>query len=155
MIHKILIVFLTVFVLLASYVIISIMSVKPYTISSEGAKSVDEKIRRLGKRVDMRSQVLDIEYRCWISPSSFGPSTHDYRVAVKVAPADVPKWLETFEPSSYDTDEYVVDGQGVETLNLSGDTWRHTSAPKSYRRGTNAEMVVYKPEGIIIMHLLH
>jgi hypothetical protein len=141
-----------VFLLIAVSIFNWIQRLQPFEITSSGAVSVNEKVKRLDHRIAIVSKVEEIEYKCSVRPSMIGPSRHDYLVAVKVEPAEVSKWLVSYHLLAQVDGKDELSRMNVESLNLSEAIWHHTSTPKIYINGTK-KIIAFHPEGILFMHL--
>jgi len=79
-----------------------------------------------------------------------GPSDWDMRVALKVAPADVPAWTSGL---------HEIDGAGVDLwwgtdLLPNIPRWARASQPRIYERTEDGVIVAtYAPEGVILKHI--
>jgi hypothetical protein len=79
-----------------------------------------------------------------------GPSDWDMRVALKVAPADIPAWTNGLQE---------IDGAGADLswgTDLLPDTsrWARTSPPRVYKRASGGVIVAaFASEGVILKHI--
>jgi len=134
---------------------------KPYTISSMGALTLDEKLQRIDPHYKLPSKVDDIEYYCEVYPSSIGPSHHRDVIVAKVAPEDVEKWLVNYyHVEAYDGETEASDGRRLfETIvqssgiALEKNIWKHSSEPKVYAFNSN-DIIVFLPECILLLQCL-
>lgn len=110
-------------------------------------RSKDEKFSFLKKYYVVISDVEDVEYIIdyYDNSSGFppGPSDSYIRVALKINPQDIGKWLKGYE-------EIPAEEMGKGWLNDLPNTkeWNISSTPKYYKQN-NSMMVIYQSEGII------
>jgi len=107
---------------------------------SRDLPSPDEKIRFLGRYLELRTQVLDCEFHVVYHDNGFAPSDWTVSAAVRVAPADVSPWLQDAAPASGDG---AFDYQSMVPAR-----WNVQSAPAFLSRGTT-QLVVFHPDGVV------
>jgi hypothetical protein len=113
-----------------------------------------EKIAFLRRYVTLYSAVeaseFHIVYHDNAGEAAPGPSDWDMRVALKVAPADIPSWTSGLqEIAGADTDL----SWGIDLL---PDTvrWARTSQPRVYERASGGVTVAaFASEGVILKHM--
>jgi hypothetical protein len=113
-----------------------------------------EKIAFLRRYVRLYSPVEATEFHIVYHDNSGGrvpgPSDWDMRVALKVAPADVPAWTGGLRES---------DGAGANLswgidLFPNEGRWAHTSHPRVYERAGGGVLVAaFAPEGIVLKRI--
>jgi hypothetical protein len=109
-----------------------------------------EKIAFLGRYITLSSAVETTEFHIVYHDNAIGavhgPSDWDMRVALKVAPVDIPAWTDGLQE---------IDGAGVDLswgtdLLPNTSTWARASQPRvDERAGGGALVASYAAEGII------
>jgi hypothetical protein len=107
---------------------------------SRDLPSQDERIRFLRRYFKFRTQVLDCEFHIVYHDNGFAPSDWAISTAVRVAPADVPSWLQDAAPAAGDS---VFDYRSMVPAR-----WNVKSSPEFLGRGTT-QLVVFRPEGVV------
>ena len=107
---------------------------------SRDLPSQEERIRFLRRYLKFRTRVLDCEFHIVYHDNGFAPSDWAISAAVRVAPADVPPWLQDAVPAS---GESAFNYRAVVPAR-----WDVKSAPEFLSRGTT-QLVVFRPEGVV------
>lgn len=119
---------------------------------SESLSTARERTAFLERYVTLHSEVRDAAFHVVYYDNSGGcipgPSDHNIRYAVRVAPADVPLWIQNCRDSA-------KDAHGAKLLDLlpADDDWRVTSAPRWLHCGIGSTAVVFLPEGVVLKAL--
>ncbi len=113
-----------------------------------------EKIAFLKRYVKLFSPVSAAEYHIVYHDNSGGllpgPSEWDIKIALVIAPSDVPKWIAGFREAGKDE----CDLSWVREIPLEGHPWIRGGRPRCYLRpGTETELVVYGKEGILFKRM--
>jgi len=119
-----------------------------YSITSERIPALSDRLRILGKFIKIPGTVLDTRYQLFYFPPSVGPSGYEHTIALKVPPNEVDRWHAQFSKRS--PNDAPIDPSRWDFLHLSG--WVHTSPPEYYT-GAHASEIIYRREGILLLHL--
>jgi hypothetical protein len=123
------------------------------TYSAQFAKDA-EKIAFLGRYITLYSAVETTEFHIVYHDNAGGavpgPSGWDMRIALKVAPADIPAWTNGMQE---------IEGAGADLswgTDLLPDTarWARASQPRVYERASGGVIVAaFASEGVILKHM--
>lgn len=109
---------------------------------SRDLPSQEERIRFLRRYLRFRTQVIDCEFHIVYHDNGFAPSDWAIFAAVRVAPADIPSWLQDAAPASGDS--------ALDYRALVPARWNVKSVPEFLSRGTT-DLVVFGPEGVVVI----
>ncbi|HEY3415837.1 MAG TPA: hypothetical protein VGM23_03040, partial [Armatimonadota bacterium] len=95
--------------------------------------------------------ILATEYTLYVRRGFGLPSQYFYRIAVKVPPDEVDRWLNL---PNYE--KLLSSPQGKireEDINPVGPEWKRSSKPEFFQERRHGHAIVYRKEGIIILLL--
>lgn len=123
-------------------------------IESKKYKTKQERIKVLKKYFKLRSEILDARYTIFDvnlnNRSIPGPTSRDFKVIVKIDPANFQKWDEpdniTTEPLSYDWAIAILQDNADTTFALSGEKIHYVSQYK--------EMTIFKETGVVVISIV-
>jgi hypothetical protein len=144
--------FFTATLLLSLFSLFGMIGSKTYVLESAQFPTLPQRVTWLAHFIAVPGPVLDTDYRLLHRASGIGPDECDYRIAVKVPPSDVPKWLSlnhfALVPASPD--------QMPSDTNAPWPTdpaWRHTSRPEYYTGADGTYAIVYRRDGVLFLYL--
>ena len=132
----------------------------PNRLDSDNFPTKTERIQKLGQQIKSFSKIKDAEFDLFNvngfvdsrSPTIPGASSWNYKFAVKIEPADLPKWrsgFRSFTPDGYD------DNWMKEITSARSENWIKTSIPKYYKRvDANVTMIIYEVEGFVFKQII-
>lgn len=143
---------ITFFFLLQMFCMFGAIGRKTYYVDSTQFSTLSDRMTWLAHFITVPGPVLDTDYRLHYLADGIFPDEWVYRIAVRVPPADVPRWLNlehyTFVRASSDqvpSDSYV--------RWPTGPSWRHTSRPEYYTEAEGTYAIVYRREGVLFLYL--
>ncbi len=133
---------------------------KDNTRTSVEIERTEDRITTLKREIVSKSEFYDAEFLLF-NVNGFanskvtsipGPSSWDYRFAIKVEPSEVKNWITDF--TKIDTKEYTYDWTNDLVVHRN-QNWERKSVPEVYKiEGSNVFIIVYKKEGILFKRVL-
>lgn len=133
---------------------------KNNTLTSVEIESTEDRIAILKREIVSKSEFQDAEFLLF-NVNGFtnsrvtsipGPSSWDYRFAIKVEPSEVKNWIADF--TKIDAKEYTSDWINSLVIHRN-QNWERKSAPEVYKREeSNTFIIVYQKEGIVFKRIL-
>ncbi len=119
------------------------------TASSQFASDA-EKVAFLQRYLKPRSPIEATEFHIVFHDNSGGlvPGPSDWTIlaAIKIDPADIPRWTANRQPA----DAATMDPTRWKGILPSDGRWALQSSPRAYRSGADTVLLVYEREGIIL-----
>ncbi|MGK0390027.1 MAG: hypothetical protein ACI94Y_002777 [Maribacter sp.] len=132
----------------------------PNILDSDNFPIQAERIQKLGQQIKSFSKIKDAEFDLFNSggfsdsraSTAPGPTDWNYEFAVKIEPADLPKWRNGFR--SFTSDSY--DNSWIKKITAArSENWTTNSTPKYYKRvDSNVTMIIYENEGFIFKQVI-
>jgi len=119
----------------------------PYTVKSTTYRTPSTRINELKRHWPrIKSPVQDTVYDIIITPHKMGPSVSEFTIGLKVDPKDIDNWLNDYSPYEGGDYNYIRD---FEVISIP---WQHISKPEYYYGSTGDHVIVFRKEGVILIH---